>query len=58
MTQAANILIAVGGSPLIDSPDVSPKYPAVGLPGGVLPSLHVSLKKLSLPQVYNVFMGS
>ena len=57
MTQAANILIAVGGSPLIDSPDVSPKYPAVGLPGGVLPSLHVSLKKLSLPQVYNVFMG-
>ena len=58
MTQAANILIAVGGSPLIDSPDIAPKYPAVGLPGGVLPSLRVSLQKLSLGHVYDTFMGA
>ena len=57
MVQAANILIAVNGSPLIDSPSTTPSYPVTGLPGGVLPSLKVSLEKLSLEHVYKVFMG-
>ena len=55
--QAANLLISIGGTPVIDSPDFAPKYPAQGLPGGVLPNLHVNLTKLSLEHVYNVFMG-
>ena len=55
--QAANLLISIGGTPVIDSPDFAPRYPARGLPGGVLPGLHVDLKKLSLEHVYNVFMG-
>lgn len=56
MVQVANILIALNGSPLIDSPSVVPSYPVVGLPGGVLPGLKVSIEKLSLEHVYKVFM--
>lgn len=55
--QAANMLIAVGGNVRIDYPDVVPSYPTVGLPGGVLPSLDVSLKKFELFHVYSNFMG-
>ena len=55
--QAANILIAVGGDPDIDNANFAPTYPQLGLPGGVLPSLYVTLEKLSLKQVYEVFMG-
>ena len=55
--QAANMLIAVGGNVRIDYPDVVPLYPTVGLPGGVLPSLDVSLKKFELFHVYSNFMG-
>ena len=57
MAQAANLLISMGETPVIDSPDFAPKYPAHGLPGGVLPNLQIDLKKLSLEHVYNVFMG-
>lgn len=57
VTQAANILIATGGQPVIDSADTAPSYPTIGLPGGVLPRLKVYLNKLSLKDVYNVFMG-
>lgn len=57
MAQAANILIAIGGVPLIDSKDAVPSYPTVGLPGNVYPNLTVSLKKMSLQHVYEVFMG-
>ena len=57
MSQAANLLIALNGSPLIDDPSVIPSYPATGLPGGVLPGLTLSLGKLSLEHVYKVFMG-
>ena len=55
--QAANILIAIGGHPVIDSNDTAPSYPAIGLPGGVLPNLHVTLGKLTLKHVSDVFMG-
>lgn len=57
MTQAANILIAMGGSPLIDDPSVIPSFPTIGLAGGVLPSLLITLEKLSLEHVYWVFMA-
>ena len=56
MTQAANTLIALGGSPQIDSTDCVHQYPT-GLPGGVLPGLVVTLEKLSLEHVYDVFMA-
>ena len=55
--QAANMLIAVGGNVTIDSKDVVPSYPTVGLPGGVLPNLTVSLKKFELSHVYYNFMA-
>ena len=57
MTQSANILIALGGSPIIDSQDTVPSYPLTGLPGGVLPQLHVKLNKLSLIHIKEVLMG-
>ena len=54
LAQVANILIAMGE---IDSPDVVPKYPIEKLPGGVLPSLRLELKKFSLEHVYFNFMA-
>ena len=57
MVQVANILIAINGSPLIDSPSTAPSYPVTGLPGGVLPGLRVSIERLSLEHVYMVFMA-
>ena len=55
-TQSANILIAMGEDPVIDSPDVTPSYPT-RLPGDVLPKLVVTLEKLSLEHIHRVFMG-
>ena len=55
-TQAANILIAVNGSPLIDDASVTASYPT-HLPGDVLPRLIVSIEKLSLEHVHDIFMG-
>ena len=52
-TQAANMLIGIGGTVKIDDPEFVPSYPATGLPGGVLPNLTVSLKKFDLLHVYN-----
>ena len=57
MVQAANILITVGGTPIIDSKDTVPTYPRIGLPGGVLPRLRITLEKASLIHIYKVFMG-
>ena len=57
MLQAANLLISVGGRPVIDSATTAPKYPATGLPGGVLPHLTVSLKKASLEHIYHTLMA-
>ena len=56
LTQIANTLIAMGGEPRIDSSDVIPMYPT-NLPGGVLPKVKLSIKKLSLKHVYNTFMA-
>ena len=58
MTQCANILIALGATSIIDSQDIAPSYPMTGLPGGLLPQLHIPLKKLSLSHnIYEVLMG-
>jgi hypothetical protein len=57
LAQAANLLISIGGDPVIDSASFAPVYPHLGLPGGVLPALYVTLEKLSLRHVYQVFMG-
>ena len=57
LTQSANLLISVGGRPIIDSPNAAPKYPTKGLPGGILPNLEISLRKFSLQQIHDVFMA-
>lgn len=57
MTQSANILIALGGSPIIYSRNTVPSYPMTGLPGCVLSQVHIPLKKLSLSHIYEVLMG-
>ena len=57
MAQAANILIALGGNPDIDSNETAPNYPSIGLPGCVLPNLNVTLKRASRRHIYDVFMG-
>ena len=57
MLQASNILISIGGTPIIDSASTAPAYPATGLPGGVFPHLTVSLRKASIDQIYGVFMA-
>ena len=56
MSIACNLLNAVGGTPVIDSPTFVPQYPGP-LPGGVDSSLAVSLAPLSINQVQQVFMG-
>ena len=57
MAQVANMMISVGARPIIDHKDHAPKYPATGLPGGVLPGLTVSLKKASPQHMYDTFMA-
>ena len=55
MAQAANILLALKGQPIIDDNDHVPKYPG-NLPAGVLPGLTVSLQKASPKYIYEVIM--
>ena len=55
--QAANLLLSIGGNPIIDDEKFAPMYPRLGLPGGIMPKLYIELKKLSLQQVHKVFMG-
>ena len=55
--QAANLLISVGGRPIIDSATTAPRYPVTGLPGGVLPHLSISLKRASLDQLHSTLMA-
>ena len=57
MLQVANLLISIGGKPSINSASTAPRYPAKGLPGGVLPQLKVSLQKASLTHIHRVFMA-
>ena len=56
-SQAANILIAIGGDVVIDDAKAVPKYPLKKLPGGVLPKLQLHLKKFTLEHVYRNFMA-
>ncbi|CCE98521.1 hypothetical protein SFHH103_04030 (plasmid) [Sinorhizobium fredii HH103] len=51
---ACNLLVAIGGTPLLTDPAVIPKYPGP-LPGGVRPGLIVPLRKLDKAQA-KVFM--
>ena len=56
LAQAANLLIAAGGHPQIDSEAAAPHYPSKGLPGNVLPNLNVTLQRASREHIYEVFM--
>lgn len=55
MTIASNLLIAIGGSPRINTPDFIPTYPGP-LPDGIGGDLIVTLEKCSIAQVRDVFM--
>jgi Ferritin-like len=55
LTLAANLLNAVGGRPLLDSPDILPRYPGP-LPGTVDDGLVVGLAPFSIPLVRDTFM--
>ncbi len=55
LAQAANLLIAIGGRPIIDSPQAAPIYPGK-LPGGVIPGLTITLQKASPKYIADVFM--
>ena len=56
MAQAANLLIATGGNPVINSPDFVPRYPG-RLPGGVLPGLMVHLGRATKTHIHRNFMA-
>ena len=55
MALACNVLNAIGGAPVIDSPRFVPSYPD-HLPGGVEGSLVVGLERFSKELVEKVFM--
>lgn len=52
---ASNVLNALGGSPVLDRPDVIPRYPGT-LPGSIESGLVVGLAPLSISLVGDVFM--
>ena len=54
MAQAANLLIAIGGTPRIDHAGFVPRYPGP-LPGGIRGELTVRLRKCSIAQIRDVF---
>jgi len=56
MSIAANILIAIGGKPQINTPDFVPKYPGP-LPMQIGDGLVVGIEAFSMPVVKNVFMA-
>lgn len=55
MGTACNMLTAVGGTPVLNTPEVVPTYPGP-LPGGVHPGLVVSLSGLTKDVVKSTFM--
>jgi hypothetical protein len=55
LTIASNLMIALGGQPVLNRAEFVPKYPD-GLPLGVGEHLQVHLRKCSLDQVRGVFM--
>ena len=56
MAQVANLLIALGGHPIINSRTFTPTYPGP-LPGGVFPRLTVHLRKATIVQIRDAFMA-
>lgn len=56
MTHAANLMLALGGSPAINTPHFVPDYPG-GLPMHIGDGLQVHLRKCSVLQVKDVFMA-
>ncbi|MFN2606953.1 MAG: ferritin-like protein [Acidimicrobiales bacterium] len=56
LTLAANVLNALGGNPVLDSPDVVPTYPGP-LPGSVEGGLTVGLYPCSISLVQDTFMA-
>lgn len=56
MSLACNLLNAIGGSPVIDKPGFVPAFPT-GLPGSLRPGLTVHIRKCSIAQIEDVFMG-
>ncbi len=56
MALVANVVNALGGSPVLDRPDFVPTYPGP-LPGGVEGGLTVRLGPCSIALVREVFMG-
>lgn len=52
---AANVLNALGGSPVLDKPDFIPPYPG-SLPGAVELQLTVRLEPLSIALITDIFM--
>ncbi len=55
MAQVANILISLGGRPIIDDKRYVPSYPGK-LPASILPGLEVTLQKASPKHIHDVFM--
>jgi hypothetical protein len=55
MSIASNLLIAIGGAPVINKPGFIPVYPGP-LPMGIADGLIVSLEKCSIPLVRETFM--
>lgn len=55
MCLVANILNAVGGSPVFWNKNFVPRYPS-RLPGGIQPDLVVPIEKVSIGLIRNVFM--
>ncbi|KAI8495712.1 hypothetical protein Bbelb_266840 [Branchiostoma belcheri] len=56
MALAANMLNAIGGEPVLNDPNIAPRYPGP-LPAGCLPHLTVTLEKMSKSHTEEVFMG-
>jgi hypothetical protein len=56
MALACNLLNAIGGQPVLDRPEVVPRYPAA-LPAGLRPDLTVCLRRCSLDQIRTCFMS-
>ncbi|XP_078660932.1 uncharacterized protein LOC144905248 isoform X2 [Branchiostoma floridae x Branchiostoma belcheri] len=55
MAVAANMLNAIGGAPVLNDPDIAPRYPGP-LPAGCLPHLTVTLEKMSKSHTEKVLM--
>ena len=55
LTIAGNLMVALGGKPVLNKPDFVPDYPG-NLPMGIADHLQVRLRKCSVDQVRDVYM--